>query len=1079
MRPGSAIRIAEVVQGSARLLPRLMAGIAPGRASFSEVVVPGAEDGPILRPDRVGRVEATAQALRAAGGHDLILSDGTLSATGLPLVRLAEGLLPGGRIIALEAEPSDFADLIWGLDEGWFADGMTEEGPLSPFQTGADWIAAAETAGLQGHVCAMPETFGAAQLVSAARPVGAETGRPMPGVESDPALAAAIAHALEKGADSVVSASGWTVAVFPLGLGEAGPVALLAERVLRLRDLLAGIGTSRLLCLVPGGSGMREGGTDPVQAAVWALIRSAANEHPTVPMMRCDPDPALSPTETGGQVAQLIASGTSETEVMIGPDGVAALRVMQGAVDAGGPASDSTADRAVLRSAAAGGIDDLRWHREPRLAPGPGEVEIAVAATGLNYRDVMWSMGLLPEEALERGFAGSTIGLECAGRVLRCGPGVTGFSPGDAVLTFGPSSFASHVTVEARLAARLPDGVQPEAAATLPVAFFTAWYAIVTLAGLEAGDWILVHGAAGGVGLAALQIARHRGLRVIATAGSEVKRSYLRAEGVEHVLDSRTLDFAEAVRGITGGRGVDAVLNGLAGMAMERSLGCLAPFGRFLELGKQDFYANTAVGLRPLKENIVYHGIDVDQVMAARPALAARVFAEVMAAFEAGALRPLPYRAFAADEAVAAFRLMQKSGHVGKVVVVPPYLATVRDEEGALGRFVPSASGWHLIVGGLGGLGLDMAEWLVASGVRRLALMSRRGAVEGPAVEAIARWRRQGVEVRPIACDVADGVALEKALAELVPLAGVIHSAMVLEDMPLSEVTAEVLQRVLPAKVAGAAHLDRLTRGMALDYFVLFSSMATLIGNHGQSAYVAANGYLEGIARARRAAGLPGLAVGWGAISDVGYLTRDRETAALVRRMSGGAEFTGVQATRALERLLSLGATVDPVVHVSPMGWNAVSVTLRTLGEPAFGLLKALGRRLDSELGEDDLRSVLTGLTEARAAERLEVWLVGRVAHILQVPEKSVAATKPVSDLGVDSLMGVELGLTVQQTLGDDIPVTLISDALSLQEIALRIVRHLHGKGGGGEEPIGELRLAEQHLGSVDLLRKGQAEAAE
>ncbi|MBD1203444.1 MAG: KR domain-containing protein, partial [Rhodobacteraceae bacterium] len=258
-----------------------------------------------------------------------------------------------------------------------------------------------------------------------------------------------------------------------------------------------------------------------------------------------------------------------------------------------------------------------------------------------------------------------------------------------------------------------------------------------------------------------------------------------------------------------------------------------------------------------------------------------------------------------------------------------------------------------------------------------------------------------------------------------------------------------------------------------------FSSMATLIGNHGQSAYVAANGYLEGIARARRAAGLPGLAVGWGAISDVGYLTRDRETAALVRRMSGGTEFTGVQATRALERLLSMGDAVDPVVHVSPMGWNAVSVTLRTLGEPAFGLLRALGRRTEAEAGEDDLRSVLTGMTEARAAERLEGWLVARVAHILQVPEKAVVATKPVADLGVDSLMGVELGLTVQQTLGDDIPVTLISDALSLREIALRIVRHLHGADAAVEERAEEIRMAEQHLGSVAALRETRAEAAE
>lgn len=1075
---GVALRIAEVVDEAACLLPRLVAGIAPERAVFAEIVPPDAAEGAIGHPDRVVRVEATVQALRAAGGFDLILSDGALSATGLPLVRLAEGLSPGGRIVALEAEPSDFADLVWGLDEGWFSGGVTAEGPLSPLQTGAEWAAAAGRAGLVGDCVALPESCGAVQLLLAGRAGVEAGGRP----DGDPALASAVADALHEAVDHGAEAAGWRIAAFPPGGAGVDPVAALAARVLRLRDLViaAAADGARLLFLVPGGSGQGDVAPDPGQTAVWAMIRSAANEHPTVPMLRCDPDPAVPPAVAGARLAALIAAGSAETELAIGPEGVAALRVMQGVVSEAASASASAmaGGRAVLRAAASGGLDDLRWQSEARRDPGPGEVEIAVAATGLNYRDVMWSMGVLPEEALERGFAGASVGLECAGHVVRCGPGVTGLSPGDAVLTFGPSSFASHVTVRADLAARLPEGMAPEAAATVPVAFFTAWYAMVTLAGLERGDWVLIHGAAGGVGLAAVQIARARGLRVIATAGSGVKRSLLAAEGVEHVLDSRTLDFAAQVQAITGGRGVDAVLNGLAGLAMERSLGCLAPFGRFLELGKQDFYANTAVGLRPLKENIVYHGIDVDQVMAARPDLAARVFGEVMAAFADGALRPLPYRAFAADEVVVAFRLMQKSGHVGKIVVRPPDVAALREVDGALGRFAPSRAGWHLVVGGLGGLGLEVAEWLVASGVRRLALMGRRGEAEGAAAEAVARWRRQGVEVRPVACDVADGAALERALAGLAPLAGVIHSAMVLEDMPLAALTPEVLARVLPAKVAGAAHLDRLTRGMGLDYFVLFSSMATLIGNHGQSAYVAANGYLEGIARARRAAGLPGLAVGWGAISDVGYLTRDRDTAAVVRRMSGGAEFTGVQVTRALERLLSMGDAVDPVVHVSPMGWNAVSVTLRTLGEPTFGLLRALGRRTEVEAGENDLRSVLTGMTEARAADRLETWLVGRVAHILQVPEKAVAATKPVADLGVDSLMGMELGLTVQQTLGDDIPVTLISDALSLREIALRIVRHLHGA-GAVEERAGEVRLAEQHLGSVATLRETRAEAAE
>ncbi len=1077
---GQALRIAEVTDGTARLLPLLLARIAPERATFAEVLLPGAMEGIQIAPDRVQRYEARGEALSVAGRFDLILSDAALGAAERPdtlLPLLLSVTAEGGFLMAVEPEPSDLADLVQGFDPGWYSGGMTFDGPVSRQRTAFDWRSLAQRAGCaDARIEALPDGCGRAGLL-----ILKGRAQAAPPVLADRAIADAVAAGLSAGVDAVTAVAGCKVAVFPIGGAGADAVAAMTRRVLMLRDVLAA-GLERLLLVVPGGTGQADGPTDPLQTAMWSLIRSAANENPTVPMVRYDTCATLSPDEAGRRVALLDASGTDETEILVAVAGDAALRVMQGVAQVPGAAAAGS-QRAVLRAPATGGLDDLRWALEPRLPPGPGEVEIAVEATGLNYRDVMWTMGLLPEEALERGFAGPTIGIECAGRITRCGPGVTALSPGDAVMTFGPASFASHVVVREDLAARVPEGVTPEAAATMPVAFFTAWYAMVTLGNLRAGEWVLIHGGAGGVGLAAIQIARHLGVRVIATAGSGVKRSLLRADGVAHVLDSRSLQFADEVAAITGGRGVDAVINALAGAGMERSLACLAPFGRFLELGKQDFYGNTAMGIRPLKENISYHGIDVDQVMAARPDLAARVFAEVRAAFATGALRPLPYRAFGPDEAVAAFRLMQKSGHIGKVLIGPPKPDTVRVEEVSTGQFRAAPDRTHVIVGGLGGLGLEIGEWLVETGARRLALMGRRAEPSPEAAAAMVRWRAKGVDVRAVVCDVADEAALASALDALRPLAGVTHSAMVLEDMPLAALTGDVLARVLPAKIAGGAHLDRLTRGDGLDYFVLFSSMATLIGNHGQSAYVAANGYLEGIARQRRAAGLPALAVGWGAIADVGYLTRDRETAALVRRMSGGTEFTGVQVARVLDRLLTLGAGTDPVVHVSPMGWNAVSVTLRTLSEPGFGLLKVLGKRAEGDNGEEDLRAALIGMTQDRAEGRLTGWLVGRIAHILQVPEKSISPARPVADLGIDSLMGVELGLTLQESLGDDIPVTMVSDALSIQEIAARIVRHLHG--GSAPDAVAEgadaddVRLAMQHMSAAQGHHSVSAEAAE
>ena len=1068
---GRALRIAEVTEGTARLLPLLLPGLPEARAVLTELVLPAqeAEGASVLPPDRVTRLAAADV---GAQRFDLILSDGVLGAVGdaeAALEQVRAALAAGGQFVAVEPGPSDLADLVRGLDAGWFVAAGTD-GTASRLRSGGEWAAAFRRAGFDGVAeAALPDGFGAASVVTAKGAVA----EAVPAVAEDGGFRAVLAQAVAARADAVLEVAGdplRIVAAFPRQEG-ADPVALMTARILALRDLMARAAQeeARLVLIVPGGSGRGAGAADPSQTGFWALVRSAVNETPSVPVARYDIAPDLPAERAVADIARLEQAGSAETEVVLGRAGVSVLRAVLGA--AGADATEAAGDmRSVLRAVSGGTLDDLAWVPEPRVAPVGDEVEIAVEATGLNYRDVMWTMGLLPEEALENGFAGPTIGIECAGRVTRCGPAVTGLKPGDVVLANGPSCFASHVVVREGQARPLPEGITPEAAATVPVAFFTAWYALVTLGRLAAGETVLVHGGAGGVGLAAVQIARHLGARVIATAGSGAKRSYLRGLGVDDVLDSRSLRFVDEVRALTGGRGVDVVLNSLAGEAMERSIGCLAPFGRFLELGKQDFYANTAVGLRVLKDNVTYHGIDVDSVMAARPALAAGVLTEVLGAFAEGGLVPLPYRAFGPDEAVSAFRLMQASGHVGKVVLRPKDPAEVRLLDPALGLFAACPERAHLVIGGLGGLGREVAQWLVEAGARKIVLMGRRSEPDAAAAVDIDRWRRRGAEVRLVACDVSDGDALAAALDGIGPLAGVIHSAMVLEDMPLSALTPEVLARVLPAKVAGATHLDRLTRGMALDYFVLFTSMATLIGNHGQSAYVAANGYLEGIALAWRQAGLPALAVGWGGISDAGYLARDTDKAALVRRMSGNVEFTGVQAVRALDRLLAPGMMADPVVHVSPMGWNAVAGTLKTLSEPSFALFRALGRKGEAETGGDDLRGLLVGLTRERAEAHLVAWLAGRVAHILRVPEKSVATTRPITELGIDSLMGVELGLTLQEALGDDVAVAGMSEKSSIQDIAARIVRHLHAPQGGGrgvaadDAEAAAVRLAEQHL---------------
>ena len=329
----------------------------------------------------------------------------------------------------------------------------------------------------------------------------------------------------------------------------------------------------------------------------------------------------------------------NEPEIVLTPQGPRALRVRQGLPHLEDGQDFSTVLKgASLERSFSGGLTKLEWVTKTRGELEPHEVEIKVAATGLNYRDVMWAMGLLPEEALETGFAGPSLGLECSGYISRVGAEITDLIIGDAVLAFGPACFSSHLISDASWVTKLPDEMAVEDAAALPVAYFTAHYALETLGRLQPEDTVLIHGGAGGVGLAAIAVAQKIGARVIATAGSPVKQQFLKDLGVEHVLSSRDTSFVKNIRCLTHDQGVDVVLNSLAGQAMSDSMDLLKPYGRFLELGKQDFYANTHVGLRALKNNISYFGIDVDSLLADRPDMARRVFREVMDAMDRGGL---------------------------------------------------------------------------------------------------------------------------------------------------------------------------------------------------------------------------------------------------------------------------------------------------------------------------------------------------------------------------------------------------------------------------------------------------------
>jgi acyl transferase domain-containing protein/NADPH:quinone reductase-like Zn-dependent oxidoreductase/acyl carrier protein len=724
-----------------------------------------------------------------------------------------------------------------------------------------------------------------------------------------------------------------------------------------------------------------------------------------------------------------------------------------------------------------GQLRNLHWETAARTAPSGDQIEVAIRATGLNFRDVMYALGLLSDEAVERGFAGPSLGLEFSGVVLSVGPDAVGFAPGDAVVGFAPSSFTNRLITRAGILSHIPAGMSFEAAATIPSTFFTAYYALHHLAHLQEGEKVLIHGAAGGVGIAAIQMAKWLGADIYATAGSDEKRNFLRLLGVDRIFDSRNLAFADEILAATGGAGVDVVLNSLAGEAINRNFRVLKPFGRFLELGKRDFYENTRIGLRPFRNNISYFGIDADQLMSDRPDLTRRLFAEVLALFENRVLRPLPYQAFEATDVIDAFRHMQQARHIGKIVVtygngIPdfnvPRPATARRVE-----LSPDAT--YLVSGGLSGFGLRTAEWLADRGARHLVLFGRRGPGADEAQTVLARLERRGIDVLARACDVTDRSALAALFGEIAttmpPLRGIVHAAMVIEDGLIRDMSSAQIQRVLAPKVLGAHHLDELSRDLPLDFFVLYSSATTLFGNPGQGNYVAANAALEALARARLAAGLTATCVRWGVIDDVGFLARNQKIKDALQSRMGGSALPSAVALEALEAMLIADRSDLGVLEID---WRALSRFLPSASAPKFSELSRGGAEGDTEDESGvDLQRLLRELPEEALVNTITEMLKIEIGEILRLAPDKIDAARSVQEMGLDSLMGVELAVAVESRFGVRLPVMALSDSPNVVKLAGWIIAQLRGDEAAGaasraEDTKAQIeRIASQHASDM------------
>ncbi len=1018
---------------------------------------------------------------------------------------LRRSMAQGAIFAAVEPAPSFFRDLVLGLDAC-----LAGEADVAGFNghsvTEADWLESMRSVGfIEADVTTIKTATGHDLLltaqVEAERRHWSGTGDALiigAGDARDTEITSAFATLLASSglhvsitldselSEEVLAKAPETIVYFIAASdGPMTSVKSLLDQCMRLKRLADGVGARKtvLWLVTTGAMGAADGSrAADVAAGLWAFSRTLANEMPTLDVRRIDLAAVLRPDLLAERLRDLVLSKTTETEILLAPGDTRVVRFEAvAALDRGRPLQ---VEAARLVRGEGSGIDRIHWEPISRRAPGAAEVEIAVDAIGLNFRDVMFGLGLLPEDILEHGFAGPTLGLECAGRIERVGSAVKGLKPGDRVIAFARNAFATHVTTPAAVVAAIPGGIAADMAATIPVAFLTAYYGLMLCARLKPAEWVLIHGGAGGVGLAAIQVARWRGARIIATAGSPEKRALLAALGAEHVFDSRSGAFVEDVRRVTG-KGVAVVLNSLSGEAMERSIGVLAPFGRFVELGKRDYVANTHVGLRPFRRNLSYFGVDLDQLLIDEPRTSRSLMRSVLSLFARGALTPLPFRAFAADETVEAFRLMQQSSHIGKLVVRPPALDSVVSRQRR--DLQISANKIHLVTGGFGGFGLETARWLAGKGAKHLLLVGRSGAASPAAQQLLAELASGGVDVRAESMDIADRGAVQRLFArfgkDLPALAGVVHAAMVLDDALLPNVTAERFEQVLRPKVAGGDHLDQATRLLPLDYFVLFSSATTLIGNPGQAAYVAANGYLEGLARRRRAAGLPALAICWGAIEDVGVLARSDGTREALATRLGMKGMLARDALRQMEE--ALGATAssdDAVVTIAPLSWSSASQHLAVLRGPSYARLMNSGEATTARQSKIDIVELIAGNSPDEARKVVSGLIVDEIARVLRLPREDIAKTTPLAEIGLDSLMAVELALGLEERFALKAPLSATASGFSVNELADYVIGSAMGTLSG--EVAAARSMVERHLGpsgdidtieaAADLLRSGQ-----
>ncbi len=759
---------------------------------------------------------------------------------------------------------------------------------------------------------------------------------------------------------------------------------------------------------------------NPAAAPLWGLGRVIGLDHPDMICKRVDLD---TKQNEGLWTALAMELTENETEDQVALRGLTRYAARLMPVDTSLSASSETPRQLVIPQK--GMLDNLERQPMERIHPEKGQVEIRVRATGLNFRDVLNALDLYPGDP-------GPLGGECAGMVVSVGPEVSHVQPGDEVIAIAAGSFADYVTTYADLVVRKPEHISFAEAATIPITFLTAYYALFKLGHLSEGERVFIHTATGGVGQAAIQLAKLKKAEIFATAGSDEKRAFLREQGIEHIMNSRSLDFADETMEITADKGVDVFLNSLTDDYIPKGLSIMAENGRFLEIGKVGIWDTDKV--KVFRSDVDYHTIALDDLSKENPALIQTMFNELMELFASGALQPLPLRAFPIEEAIPAFRFMQQAKHIGKVIITQDGQETQAQQAVEI---QPQAT--YLITGGTGALGLTVANWLAHNQAGHIVLLSRSG-LTSENEPVINKFKEQGSEITISSADIADADQVNALIETLKtdskrPLKGILHAAGILDDGHLMQQNADRFRKVMRPKINGSWNLHRATKELNLDFTVYFSSMASLLGSPGQGNYAAANAFMDSLAQYRSAQNMKTVSINWGPWSGAGMAARIQTGGKRFDR--GLGTILPEQGVAFLEQILERS---EPELAVLPIRWKGFLKRFEGIEIPAVlsHFISAEGQETDNSPTEKP--ELVIRLEEADADERLKIlteYLRQRTVNVLGLDEDyPLDPKKPLSEMGLDSLMAIEMKNALDRGVGKKLPATMVFNYPTIEALA-------------------------------------------